>query len=307
MAASTSKSGSDFEQIRANLQKAVLESTNLARQIPGPSDLRFQRTLSRPLGKKVDQASKRLLHITSRVLDLAKQAQSSNDDKGKQVDRGRASDLQEEDAVDAYQSRIVQVTDHLLEQIDANLDEAFQAAKKSKAQQAEQPVASTSRAESPEASTSRNFRNAGDIRKPQLDFNEAYDTSRDAVFKPLLPYKPHAIVPLDVSDSTKQVSENGSTSAAAVNPYAKEIQAALRKPFPKLENPYAAETLERMSSAMDNKPYLFVDTIEKLVECLAVLKDAKVIAIDLEHHDLHSYRGITCLIQVSFAYPPGWC
>jgi len=305
MAASTSKATqSDFEAIRANLQKSILETTKLASQIPAPGDLRYQRTLSRPLGKKVDQASKRLLHITSRVLDLARQAEGSKDKGKKSVRDGGATELQEEDAVDGYQNKIVKVTDYLLEQIDKNLDEAFQAAKKGKQgaqEQADTPVASTSSAVASSSDTSRNFRSAGDIRKPQLDFGEGeYNTSSETIFKPLLPHKPHSIEPLDFTSIPYEDASTSRQGSRIPNPYVKEIQAALNKPFPELENPYASETAEKMSSQMEQKPYLYVDTPEKLAECLAVLNEAKVIAIDLEHHDLRTYRGIACLMQVSY-------
>ncbi len=32
---------------------------------------------------------------------------------------------------------------------------------------------------------------------------------------------------------------------------------------------------------------------------MPILSSAAVVAIDLEHHDLHSYQGITCLMQLS--------
>ena len=42
-----------------------------------------------------------------------------------------------------------------------------------------------------------------------------------------------------------------------------------------------------------------VDTGEALQSMLAELKKAKEIAIDIEHHDMHSYVGIVCLMQIS--------
>lgn len=44
---------------------------------------------------------------------------------------------------------------------------------------------------------------------------------------------------------------------------------------------------------------IYVDTEEGVVEMLEELKTAKEIAIDLEHHDQHSYIGIVCLMQIS--------
>jgi exosome complex exonuclease RRP6 len=44
---------------------------------------------------------------------------------------------------------------------------------------------------------------------------------------------------------------------------------------------------------------IFVDTKEGVEEMLAELREASEIAIDLEHHDTHSYVGIVCLMQIS--------
>lgn len=43
----------------------------------------------------------------------------------------------------------------------------------------------------------------------------------------------------------------------------------------------------------------FVDTEEALLEMLEELKQAKEIAVDLEHHDQHTYIGIVSLMQIS--------
>lgn len=44
---------------------------------------------------------------------------------------------------------------------------------------------------------------------------------------------------------------------------------------------------------------MLVDTPEALHQMLAELKAAKEIAVDLEHHDAHSYIGIVSLMQIS--------
>jgi exosome complex exonuclease RRP6 len=48
-----------------------------------------------------------------------------------------------------------------------------------------------------------------------------------------------------------------------------------------------------------SNPAIFVDTEEGVRDMLAELKLAKEIAVDLEHHDAHSYIGIVCLMQIS--------
>lgn len=44
---------------------------------------------------------------------------------------------------------------------------------------------------------------------------------------------------------------------------------------------------------------IFVDTPEALEAMLVELRKAKEIAVDLEHHDIHSYVGLVSLMQIS--------
>eukprot|EP00644_Phytophthora_capsici_P006154 jgi/Phyca11/569279/estExt2_Genewise1.C_PHYCAscaffold_320078 len=54
---------------------------------------------------------------------------------------------------------------------------------------------------------------------------------------------------------------------------------------------------------LDQASYLWVDTEEKLVQMMKSLlaAEARVIAVDLEHHSYRSYMGLTCLMQISTA------
>jgi exosome complex exonuclease RRP6 len=47
------------------------------------------------------------------------------------------------------------------------------------------------------------------------------------------------------------------------------------------------------------KPAVLVDTEDAVRDMLVELKRATEIAVDLEHHDAHSYIGIVCLMQIS--------
>eukprot|EP00439_Symbiodinium_sp_Y106_P052594 s2684_g7.t1 len=49
----------------------------------------------------------------------------------------------------------------------------------------------------------------------------------------------------------------------------------------------------------------FVDTLEALQRCAAVLSSSSVLAVDVERHWLESYKGYVCLIQVSTAKAGG--
>jgi exosome complex exonuclease RRP6 len=77
------------------------------------------------------------------------------------------------------------------------------------------------------------------------------------------------------------------------HPYSVEIeQASYPEAVFKIADP-----LPYMSPAETQA--IFVDTKEGLEEMLAELRNASEIAIDLEHHDLHSYVGLVCLMQIS--------
>lgn len=43
----------------------------------------------------------------------------------------------------------------------------------------------------------------------------------------------------------------------------------------------------------------WVDTYQGVLDMLTELKEATEIAVDLEHHDFRTYRGIVCLMQIS--------
>ena len=77
------------------------------------------------------------------------------------------------------------------------------------------------------------------------------------------------------------------------HPYSTEIeQASYPESVRKMANP-----LPYMSPA--DSQAIFVDTREGVEEMLNELRQSTEIAIDLEHHDLHSYVGIVCLMQIS--------
>jgi exosome complex exonuclease RRP6 len=50
---------------------------------------------------------------------------------------------------------------------------------------------------------------------------------------------------------------------------------------------------------MEKTPFTWIDTENELEDLAQTLDSAEAIAIDTEHHDLRSFQGITCLIQVS--------
>jgi len=70
-----------------------------------------------------------------------------------------------------------------------------------------------------------------------------------------------------------------------------------------LESPYPQSIYEirepQMHLPVGSTKAVWVDTWEGVLEMLEELKQAKEIAIDLEHHDLRSYVGLLSLMQIS--------
>lgn len=109
-------------------------------------------------------------------------------------------------------------------------------------------------------------------------------------FRPLLATKPHAKVPLEQCLKTFKDSRGREQYP---HPYQTEIetyeypQTVYQHAEPKQYPPFEETTAT------------FVDTPEAVDEMLAELKEAKEVAIDLEHHDNRSYIGIVSLMQIS--------
>lgn len=171
------------------------------------------------------------------------------------------------------------------------------------------------------------------LNKPQLLFDHVPKNNETGPFKPLLLNKPHASVALETapissdSDSQEMYAFHISTYSQH-GPLAHQHQlkhllpkpSTARKRYPNIDpnspsrypHPYQLEieqyrypsTLYTQSEPIPYHPFetttaIFVDTEEALNEMLEELKQAKEIAIDLEHHDQHTYVGIVSLMQIS--------
>ncbi|KAG7386772.1 Exosome component 10 [Phytophthora pseudosyringae] len=128
--------------------------------------------------------------------------------------------------------------------------------------------------------------------KPQDRFDEKIDNS-DAPFVSKLREKVHAL-----NDGTAAAAVDEDDEMAPRNPYYSEIKGLKYAPWQleASEEPYEMVRL-------DGASYLWVDTEEKLVQMMKSLTatEARVIAVDLEHHSYRSYMGLTCLMQISTA------
>ncbi|KAG6619407.1 exosome complex exonuclease RRP6-like protein [Phytophthora cinnamomi] len=144
--------------------------------------------------------------------------------------------------------------------------------------------------EKEEAAEKKTARGAQD--KPQDRFDEKIDNS-DAPFVSKLREKVHAL-----NEGAAVVADDEDDEMAPRHPYFPEIKALKYAPWQLEASDEPYEMVE-----LDKASYLWVDSEEKLVQMMKSLTaaEARVIAVDLEHHSYRTYMGLTCLMQISTA------
>lgn len=263
----------EFASFQDSLTSSLVPVTQTANQISS-EDLNFHRTVSSDFAESLNGQSERILNLTSALLKAA----TAGTDVAPPT-------LTNEDSIENNWRGVVDVIDSLLEKADACLDEFTGVIKKLSPSQEEQaPVVK----KTPRFPTVYDY-GPSKIPKPQLLFEHKPDNSDTGLFRPLLKTKPHATVPLSESLQTKEIDGD----ARYPNPYEVEIRSA---EYPK--------SVYKVSPPIDYLPFesttaTFVDTFDGVKEMLVELKKAKEIAIDLEHHDVHSYQGLVSLMQIS--------
>ena len=291
---------SDFESIQDAVKACLVSTTRAAIQLAG-EDLAFQRSYNPSTAQLLDSQNARLLSIAQQLI--------RNATSGTDVSVPKVPDLE---AVEDNWKGIVDVIDNLLEKADACLDEYTGVIKKGGAPQKGLISIETPAESQNKKSNAFRFTN---LPKPQLLFKNIPTNDEITSFKPLLRTKPHAIVPLE--DSIGPVLlEDG------FEQYDTRFYLSLPNPFPAIKqlidksvrykHPYEVEINHAQYplstyTRNDPIPYLplestkatFVDTLEGVALMLDELKNAREIAVDLEHHDTHSYIGIVSLMQIS--------
>ncbi|KAI8627225.1 ribonuclease H-like domain-containing protein [Xylariaceae sp. FL1651] len=266
-------SSQDFKSIQESIQNALVSTTRLANQIAA-EDLSFQRTSNPTVADELDDASSRLLALTSSLLQSAT--------KGTDV---AGPDLEDADDVDVHWSRIVDVIDNLLEKADTCLDE-YTGAIKRKTAPVDQPVPPTKKSR---YALDQSIRRAN-VLKPQNAFEVKPNNLDTLPWKPLLTKKPHATISLDKSLSTL---DDETEHTQFKHPYETEILT--------LEYPEAVfqpnEPIQYLP--FESTTATYVDTFDGVLAMLDELKGATEIAIDTEHHDFRTYSGLLSLMQIS--------
>ncbi|GEQ70718.1 hypothetical protein JCM33374_g4397 [Metschnikowia sp. JCM 33374] len=126
--------------------------------------------------------------------------------------------------------------------------------------------------------------------KPQVHFRVPVDNSETHPFKPRLTSKPHATKPLD---QCLVLHDDGSSPAHYEQPYLEEIT---KSDYPAS---ISAPVQVQASTDWNSTKATWVDSVESLHTMIDELRGSSEIAVDLEHHDLRTYYGITCLMQIS--------
>ncbi|KAL7273352.1 exosome nuclease subunit [Rhizina undulata] len=265
-----------FKPLQDSIFDSLLSTVKTASALAS-TDISFQRSSDRKFASSLDTVNARILGIANALIKSA----ATNSDI-------QAPKLNDADDVETSWGEIVEVVDYMLEKADTCLDEYTGAIK----QKNPEPLPGAriySPRPAPKVQKSTSWKSRKMV-KPQLSFAVKPDNYDTSPFKPLLTKKPHATVTLEESLKT-YVNEEGKLQY--IHPYATEIAALAypRQMFAKKEpTPYLS---------FENTQAELVDTPEALAAMLSELKKAGEIAVDLEHHDSHSYIGFVCLMQIS--------
>ncbi|KAM0447737.1 hypothetical protein ACHAO4_008684 [Trichoderma viride] len=265
-------SSQDFNSLQEAIQKSLVSTVKSANRIAS-QDLSFQRTINPDVAEQLDDKTSRILDLSTRLLSSAAQACGLKPIK-----------LEDPEDVDMNWRAVVDVVDSILEKADRAIDEYTGLVK----QRENGDSDSNSKAKQPK-STGKVIRNAN-VKKPQLGFEIQPNNFFDGPWKPILTEKPHATVPLDESLVTF-VRNDGTTQYR--HPYETEIS-SMQYPdrLFQVQDPISPQPDETTSAT-------WVDTYEGVLVMLEELKEAKEIAVDLEHHDFRTYIGLVSLLQIS--------
>ncbi|KAF8866128.1 hypothetical protein BDZ45DRAFT_611003 [Acephala macrosclerotiorum] len=263
----------DFKSLQDSIQSALISTTRTAGQVAS-EDLGFHRSFNKEVGTALDEQSQRLLSLASALLKSATS-----------IAELRAPVLEDTDDVENNWRSVVDVVDSLLEKSDTCLDEYTGVIKR------KEPTANEQSSQAaPKSKRLGLAYRTQNLVKPQLAFDAKPNKDDVSPWKPILTTKPHATVPLEKSLSTIVDDTN---QAQYRHPYETEI---LNLEYPKAIY-QQVEPIPYLP--VDTTSATFVDTEEGVMEMLKELRDAKEIAIDLEHHDTRSYIGLVSLMQIS--------
>lgn len=267
----------DFKAQQQKIQGALVAVNRTVNGIAA-EDLTFLRTVNPDVASEIDIQAARLLRLSNSLIKSAANATGRKD----------VPTLEDAEDVELNWRGVVDVIDALLEKADTTLDEYTGLLKRKDAPTTEGGPDSK-KAKSMER-LDWSLRRAN-IPKPQELFERKPDNFDMGPWKPLLSRKPHATY-VSLEDSlTTFVDEFDHTQYK--HPYETEIT-RLQYPAHVYQK---AEPIPFLP--VDTTEAVWVDTFEGVEAMLEELRDADVIAVDLEHHDFRTYTGLLSLMQIS--------
>ncbi|EPE03331.1 exosome complex exonuclease rrp [Ophiostoma piceae UAMH 11346] len=270
----------DSDDFKAQQQKIQAALVAVNRTVNGiaAEDLTFLRTVNPDVASEIDVQAARLLRLSNSLIKSAANATGRKD----------VPTLEDADDVELNWRGVVDVIDALLEKADTTLDEYTGLLKRKDAPTTE--GGPDSKKAKPTERLDWSLRRAN-IPKPQELFERKPDNFDMGPWKPLLTKKPHATY-VSLEDSfTTFVDEYDHTQYK--HPYETEIT-RLQYPAHVYQK---AEPIPFLP--VDTTEAVWVDTFEGVEAMLEELRDANVIAVDLEHHDFRTYTGLLSLMQIS--------
>ena len=293
-------SDASFKKLKHHISQALVDTTRTASQIFN-EDLAFQRSSNPSFGHLLEQQNTRLLGLARRLTRCAASGSGVIDPH-----------IIDADSVEDSWKEIVDVVDNLLEKADACLDEYSGVIRTSIPTQEEQTnKAATTAVKQKPGKTYR----TQNIAKPQLFFDNIPKNDETTPFKPLLRTKPNAIVALEESLNLVAAADGTKQYAQRTHFYSKHVGHLLKdliRMYLRYDHPYETEIKSSQYPAAarvkaDPIPFMpyesseatLVDTPESLLCMLDELRLANDIAVDVEHHDEHSYAGLVSLMQIS--------
>eukprot|EP00727_Mastigamoeba_balamuthi_P002511 m51a1_g12257 putative exosome component 10 (939) ;mRNA; f:172070-175724 len=293
-----------LDQWTQGLFESLMAATRASNKLPRDQDYGYFTSFV-PFKSGMAKQGERVLGLTQRLLEMA--------------DPRRAPKLLEgprdvEDVSYRFNTGAIDVLDTLLEAVDNYADDA------TGDRQNPRIMISKGTASDVCAGEYRVMR-AENVGRPQQSFEYTLDNSASAVWCPILAEKPNAKTPLDPSivefNAVKRGGKKGLLGKQS-GP-SEELAEHIRKmgldakPASAFPHPYEHElqTLAyedwQLSEAQSEPAYAplgatpctWVDSAEQVDALVAALRAARVVAIDLEHHDYRSFQGFTCLMQIS--------
>ncbi|KAJ1968190.1 exosome nuclease subunit [Dispira parvispora] len=275
-----------FDAFSKNLFTSLVRLTKACNKIP-TRDLSFYRTMDGDFSDQLDVATADLLKLGNRVAGCAATEPIRNFQTV-------------EDVTGDYQA-ITDVTDNLLERVDTTIDAIHHGGRKTTEMEERlkqsRPIVTTVHKSGGAGRLDYKLIHAQNISRPQLSFKDQVDNSPNTPFEWKIRHKDNALISLEESRTWKAPGTSSAPSedqqVTLPNPYTYEILHS--DPSPALfesQDPTPCSPLESTSAQ-------WVSTEAQLDTLVDKLTQVTEVAVDLEHHNLRSFQGFVCLMQIS--------